>query len=431
MDRFSKKWLPSEFSRGVFHQMGPALTGSFGAGAAGGATSGATLGPIGAGVGAVVGGLGGLFGGLFGGGPPDTRLKLTPELEAQMMNEFQRSLTEIDEGRQRIGQALEVYNQRSQVIEGLINRTIPSEEGTSRLNEMAFNLAQVFGGSAAEAVKNGFLDPESAKSAGLIEEREGKFFDFQQQELSRLAGLESADFRDPRVEQQLSEQKRQLEQDLARRGVSPFLRSIAMSKFEQGALETRFSTAEQLRSGATQRGLARIESARTGVTTSSALLSEALRLRAEGRARTLSEALTMAQFTQSEAQRRTQLTQQGAASLQEQAQAGFGVAGAATGIQQQLRQEKQAGFSEIGRFNLSDRIKNALSQGQVGPGTFESQLRGGGSVSQPSTTPLVGRLQSSSLLKGPDASIYRQRFQDLLKNQGYSPDQARRLITKV
>lgn len=199
--------------------------------------------------GGIVGGIGGLFG-LFGGDDETVQgLTLPPELEHRFLSEFMEGLTRMNESYKQLTTVIDAYDERMASLDAFVAGQIPPEEAQKRIAETGTKIAEAFGGSALEAIEAGFLDKESAKISGLIEEREGELHD-------TLTEVEAADFRDPALEQQLQKQRVDLEQRLARAGASPAMRAQALREFEQGAETSRFQRTEELRTGKTQRAIA-------------------------------------------------------------------------------------------------------------------------------------------------------------------------------
>ncbi len=305
-------------------------------GALGGAASGAAVGSvfpgigtaIGAGVGAIAGGLAGAFG---GGGSQESGYTLPPEYELQYLQQFQQQMQQMQQDYQAIGQAYEAYNTKINAL----NETIQSgyrPENFRAIQESNMRIGKALGMNAEQLAKGGFITAEDRNSLA---------------EMEKVAAGNYNQVSNPVLEGQLNEQRRQLEQDLARSGVSPQQRSIALQHFDQSANEQRYGQAQQ------QFGLY------------SNLINQRAGLRQQGygqAANTLGLGM-----------------QQGAQYLTGYQQLGQNYAGqhaAANNmfqLNQGLRGEGREAFTTMGQFKFGDQTKGLLQAGVVGPGSMYDQ----------------------------------------------------------
>ena len=238
-------------------------------------------------------------------------------------------------------------------LKELLINTIPGDEALARLRDNSLSIAQNLGQSANELVEGGFLDEDDVA------------------DLQSLAELEDEGFTDPRLENQLSDERARLEQDLRRQGASPATRAQALSEFDRRSEESRFTRAEELRSGRFQRTSGRIQ------------------LRSGLRQSNLQRALSGFGATQSAIdQARAGITQAGGL-----AQARFQGTGAASQLRSGLRQERLGAFQSLGQFDFSGRVQEFLRRGEIGPGS----LPGTQGLSRGPSSQLVDKNQFSRL----------------------------------
>lgn len=206
-------------------------------GAVAGGTAGASLGPVGAGIGAGVGALGGFLGGK-GGQQVESGLTLPPALEAEMLKRSSQELQNLGSYIDQIGSVIDTYNTRINTIQQGLEGTIPSTELQRQLTENSANLALRLGANADELVANGFLDQDDIKR---IEE---------------LDTIRSQEFVDQAFEQEFSQQRQALEQQLMRDGQSRAEIAQTLAVFDSQKAVERQQRGDILQQGAFQRGLA-------------------------------------------------------------------------------------------------------------------------------------------------------------------------------
>jgi len=274
---------------------------------------------------------------LADGGGGEGRLKLPPELEVGFLDRSLEGLNQIDRDIARTGELEKNFNNRLDLLEGMINGSIPSEQAIQDLQKNTLDLAKAFGGNTQELIDSGFLTPEIA------------------QELSDLRDLESKDLQDPNLENQINEERRKLEQDLARANVGPAQRSQELRKFERAADEQRFSRAEELRTGKTSRGLQRIGAAQGA------------------RDAGFRESLASAGFSSSALDQLFGQRAQGVGALGSIAESRLNAGRQGLQDRSSLRGEGRETFEQFGRTEFSGRTKDALESGLIGPGSLAQQ----------------------------------------------------------
>ena len=317
---------------GNTQQIGPQYMANPATGAASGATAGSSLGPWGAAIGGVAGAIGGFFG---GGGSESTGLTLPPEYELQFFDYFNKQMEQLNQSYSQTSKLLDVYNSRANAAYGAMQGTIPSKAATKLLTQTSSELAQALGMSASDMVKNGFISPSEAPALQRIQD----------------IAMQGTNFRgDAVTEQQISDQKRQLQQELARQGVPAAQQAIAMQQFEQSA------------------GLRRQQAAQAQIGQLGGFLQTSSGLRQQG--------FQQAVGGLGAVQGQLDFTRQGLSGLAGMAQNQFSTNLAGQQFQQGLRQEGFQNYNTMGGFKFSDRTNELLSQGAIGPGSVNDQLAG-------------------------------------------------------
>lgn len=320
-------------------------------GAAQGTAAGAYGGPWGMLIGAGVGALAGGIGGMFGGGEETSGISLPPEFELGLIQQFSQSMQQIQFLSQQNQIIYDAYRQQNQSLQAALSGTIPSDQALRTLTDTTQQIAQAFGGDALAAIQSGFLDQDSAKYAGLIEEREGAFQNAVQQ-------VQSGQFKNPVVENQINDQRRQLEQDLARSGVSPAQRSIALSQFERQASELRFNAGQSF-----------VQTQGQALGASTGALQTAAGTSLSGRQFGFQRAVTGYQTGLNQ----LQFAQQGMAGLASLQQAGFGAGQQYLAQGNAFAQMPMNLYGQLGQFNFSDTSRDLLKSDLIGPGSVGTQ----------------------------------------------------------
>jgi hypothetical protein len=349
--------------------------GDGGSGAASGASAGASIGSAilpgwGTAIGAGVGAVGGFFAGAFGGGGEESgALKLSPEQEMQMLDYYQGA---IDTNRGYLDQNFrmqDIYNQRMNMVVEYTQGTLPDETMMRGLTNTAMQIASSFGMNAMAAYELGFLDEYSGKISGLLEQREEGMANANQEDLDYIKTVQAADYTDPRVEGALTEQRRQLEQQLARDGVSPAQRQIALRQFENEATNLRFSTRQQAINDAVQTASTKIAARAQSLQGSSGALGAASNVYLAGRQNLFNEAMqgyssALNGLTYGQS---TIAAMAGLAGTQAAMNQQF------VGIGMQISQREAQMYAEQGKYDLTKTGRQALEAGVVGPGSIYEQ----------------------------------------------------------
>lgn len=314
---------------------GKAAAGGAASGAAGGATVGTAILPgwgtaIGAGVGAIAGGVSGFFGG-GGGSSQKSGYTLPPEYELQYLDMFEQQMQQMQQDYQQAGMAFQAYDQKINALNEIIT-TGYKPEHFQAIQQSNFQLAQSLGKDAQGLVESGFITADDAKDLA---------------EMQKVAAGEYEQVKNPVLEGQLNAQKRQLEQDLARSGVSPQQRAIALSQFDQSANEQRFGQAQQ------QFGLR------------GNLINQRAGLRQQGYGQATG---TLQQGMGQAAQYMGAYGQMGANYASQ-----YGAQNQTLQMQQGLRGEGREAFTTMGQFKFSKPTQQGIESGLVGPGSYYQQ----------------------------------------------------------
>jgi len=305
---------------------------------------GSVLGKIGSGiasiaspVGAIAGAVGAVAG-AFSSGSSQTSSSgytLPPELELQMFQQFHQTQSGLEQYRQQIGSAMNALQAKLDTLNQAIGGTLPAADATKMLAQHNSDLASSLGMSAEEMVKNGFMTEDDAKTLT------------QMRSLTDQGNI----FEDPQLKNQLQDQRRQLDQQLAQQGASPAMRAQALSQFDRQAQEQMFSRSQELK------------------TSQSNLLSQQLQSSLGARQAGFNQALQGYQAGQSQLGFvQNTLGQQAGLSNQ-----GFqaGLQGAQAGSS--LAQNQFGNYQQLGTFKFSNTAKNLLSSGAIGPGSVYGQ----------------------------------------------------------
>ena len=309
-----------------------------GTGAATGALDGAATGTAilpgwGTAIGAGVGGIAGLFSG-GGGGSQESGYSIPPEYEIQMLDQMHQQQQQVQQQMQQIQQLTDHYQSQITMYDQAIAGTMAPADVTQQISQGNANLIQQLGPAAQELMDNGFLSQDVSDT------------------LKQMQGAVGGEqLGDPRLENQLKDQKRQLEQDLARQGVSPAQRAIALNQFDKAASEQRFTRSEELKTGITQRG--------------QAYTNTSIGAQAQGLQNTfgmLGQQQNFLGFQQQGIGMQNQLAGQGY-------QAGTG----ALAMQQGLRGEQRDIYNNLGQYKLNRQTQYLIEAGAIGPGTGYQQ----------------------------------------------------------
>ena len=333
--------------------------------------------------GALTIGLGAAAGGvaqglMSGGGSSESGYSLPPELEIQMLKQFQDSLSQTEAQKQQNSQMLDLFNRRADTLYKAMQGTMPSADAMKSLTASSSEIAMAFGGSASEAIKAGFLDAGAAKAANLIQEREGQMHDYQQGILDNLKTMEASNWVDPAVQHQQEDQRRQLQQDLQRQGVSPAGQQAAMTQFDRGAQDQLFARSQDLKNNLTQRGNMQLGMAGSAFGQSTQGILGAAGLNLQGQQQQYSQA--MGEFGAVQSQ--LQYGQNTIGNMGALAGTQFNAGQTSLQTSRQLTADPQNAFNQIGQYKFSGNAKAALGSGLAGNQSFYDQtgFGKGGSV---------------------------------------------------
>ena len=335
---------------------------------------------------AIFGATSGIIQGIAGsGGETQTvGLELPPEFEIELIEASEQNLASITADFEKLQKAEDAFSRRIEAIEGIINATIPPEQALNQLRDSSLSIAESLGQSAEDLIANGFLEADDID------------------DLKQLEQLESADFSDPRLENQLADERARLEQDLRRQGASPAVRAQALSEFDRRAEESRFGRTEELREGRFGRISSRIGT-RAGLRQSG--LQQAI-----SSFGVTSEAINQARS--------------GAESLGQLAAGELSVAQTGAAVRGQLRDQRLGTFQSLGEFDFSKRIKQLLGTGEIGPGQVpQANLASGtgravagvndNNIQLLSNQDLLARINSIQTTQQPGRSASTGNVQDL------------------
>lgn len=296
------------------------------------------LGPVGA-IGAGVAGLGDAIGGLFGGGGGSSQKSgytIPPEYELQFLQQFQNQFSQMQSDYQTIGAAYNAYNDKIGALNNIIEKGY-SPENFQAIQQSNFQLGQTLGMDAQTMAKNGFITSKDQQDMQYMQ--------------GLIQGHGQGGTKNQALEDQIGNQKRQLEQDLARGGVSPAQRAGALAQFEQSANQQRDQNSQQEFGQMSQ------------------LLAQRSGLRQQGynqATNTLNQGMNMGN--------------QYMAGYQQLGQNYAGQQNAAQNmlqLQQGLRGEANQNFQLLGQMNLSKTTSNFIKGGGAsqwgGPGSYGSQ----------------------------------------------------------
>ena len=301
-------------------------------GAASGATAGASIGTailpgwgtaIGAGAGAIAGGIAGLFGG--GGSKTSSGYTLPPAYEAQLLSYFDSAQQNYAQQLSQIQSAMSAFRNKISLLDKGIAGTIPPKELTSQLAQHNAQLANALGMSAEDLVSNGFIN-EDDKST-----------------LDQMRALSDSGntYTDPQLQNQLNDQRAQLNQTLAQQGASPAARAQALAQFDRDAQQQIFARSQNLKQ------------------TQSSLLGNTLNASLGAKNQGFNQAVGAFGVGQNQLQYvQNSLLNRGSL-------ANMGLQGFLAGNQAVNNQIGQQGalFNQVGQFKLSGETKNNIKKG--------------------------------------------------------------------
>lgn len=302
--------------------------GSILSGVIGGGKTGSAGGGWGALAGGVLGGVAGAFSG-GGGSSSSSGYTLPPEYELQFLNQIQQNLSQTQAQYGAVNQLYNTYQGRLDTIYGAMQSTIPSDQALQSLRQNNVDLANQLGASAEDLVKNGFITKDD------------------QQHLQDYQDAAQGKLVDPGLAQQHKDQRRQLQQDLARQGVPLAQQQIALQQFDASARSEMFNRSVGLSTGIAG-GLQ---------------LSQALR----------QQGFNQAVGSNQNLMNQLGFAQQGLGNLANIGQQGFQAGMANQQYQLGLQNQANQQYQTLGQFKLSKETKAGIESGLVGPGSLFSQ----------------------------------------------------------
>jgi hypothetical protein len=276
-------------------------------------------------------------------------MTLPPELEMQFMDSMQASLKTIQEDYTKFNQAADHYRNINDNLISYNEGMMPEADFIKSFSEQQYNLAGLFQGDAKAAIEAGFMDDDTAKYMGLIDQEGNNL-------RKELSALEASNFTDPALENDLQKQKQDLEKRLQQGGASPAARAQALRDFERGSTEARFTRAEELRTGKTQRLI-------SGASAVSSQYGQAFQTGMTGKQYNLNRASTGFQAgSQMLNQTQQMLSQQSQLS-----QTGYSMSGSQVGVNQTLRNGMNQQFAQAGQYQFSQGAKQYLRSSASDP----------------------------------------------------------------
>lgn len=227
--------------------------------------------------------------------------QLPPELEAKQLEDFQKTLDSLDANVRQAKELVPYLSDRVRALDDMSKGIAPSKDSIQRINQIDQEIATRFGTEIQKDIQSGLITDEAKRQASdlqksIVDEMKasGQMVDAQtandimQRVRDNLAntGKETADYEsvrtqlmsqlkeegaaipttDPTVERQLREQETQLRGKLAKQfgpdyENNPMARR-QMQDFLNGATDTRYQVAKQLRTEAATLGAAKIQRVR-------------------------------------------------------------------------------------------------------------------------------------------------------------------------
>jgi hypothetical protein len=187
--------------------------------------------PVLTGISAGVTAISGIASAFGGGDTTESYLELPPVLEFAYLDGLSFDLNTIYDSMQRIDMGVQQYNQKIDLLDQGLAAGMMSNEQTKMLTQINFNIGKSMGMSAQQMMEGGLLT------------------DYEKQGMQQLFDLADPNKMsdNPMVNQQLMQQRAQLEQDLAMRGTSASVRAQALAQFDQQAALTKFQASQEMK----------------------------------------------------------------------------------------------------------------------------------------------------------------------------------------
>jgi hypothetical protein len=180
-----------------------------------------------------------VVGGMFKGAPEQNG-KLPFEIEKQMILDSQNNIATIQSNMRQSQQVYQAYVSQYNTLRKIAASGVPTAADMKAMSSANVDIAKAFGGNTLEAIKQGFIDKDTAKYSGLITDNAGVLQD-------NLAKVMSQDFKDPNLVTKQMQDRRTLQQQLARTGATQTQIAQQLQLFDQQANNQTFSRTEELR----------------------------------------------------------------------------------------------------------------------------------------------------------------------------------------
>ncbi|SRR5580765_4900620 len=326
--------------------------------------------PVAAVVGGAASAAGAIAGAVGGGGSSSSSgYTLPPELAMQMLSQFQKSLQGTQQQMQQNQQMIDIYNQRSNIINQTLQGSLPNDVAMKSLQQSTTQLAQMFGGNTMQAIQQGFIDKNSAEAAGLIKEQAGQMQNYDQGFLDNLKTMESQDYVDPALKHQQEDQRRQLQQDLQRQGVSPAGQMAALNQFDRNASDQLFTRSQDLKNQTFQQAQMAIGAAGSAFGQYASGVSGAAQLNLQGQQQQFNQAQQGYQNITGALSN----AQQGYAGLSTLQGNQFNMGQTSLQASRQLNADTQNAFNQIGQYKFNNDVNRSLEMGLLGNQTVYQQ----------------------------------------------------------
>lgn len=182
-----------------------------------------------------------LIGGLFGNEKTESGMTLPPTLQLEMLQGARRSFEMLQKNMASVDDIVKAYDERIDLISKGIQNTIPESEVLEQLTNNSAKIALGLGADAQQLIEDGFLDQDDIERIEALDQ------------------LNDQEFVDQQFEQEFSQQRAALEQQLMRDGRSMAEISQTLMQFDSQKAVERQQRGESLRTGAFNRGLATLQ----------------------------------------------------------------------------------------------------------------------------------------------------------------------------
>lgn len=263
----------------------------------------------------------------FSGSSTTSGFTLPPAYEIQLINYFDSQQKAIAGQQTNMAGIMKGFQDKMSALDGILNGSLPSAAGMKQLTDANMSLASHLQMSGEDLVANGFMSKDDVST------------------LQQLRDLNSApQVTDPQLQQQLSDQRARLNQDLMRQGASPAIRAQALAQFDRDATAQTFQRSQELK------------------TSQAGLLTNTLQASINARTAGFNQAVGALNAGQGQVVAGT--NQVGASSTL----ANTKLSGTISGQQEEtaLSQAGQEEFNQLGKYKLSQYTSRLTNAGVVG-----------------------------------------------------------------